>query len=138
VESASSNPYQIVNETELADHPFRKNERIEVGLAHRPIQAIEGDAQRTPAFDDAVHVPRAVRIEIHRRAHVAGLVEMRVNLQAEGSCHFQRIHDMEIVSPCFGKIFPRVRGRVWRDQTVTPNTARKASSLFASRTSRSQ
>ena len=43
----------------------------------------------TTAFDDAIHVRRAVRIEIHGRAHVAGLVEMRVDLQAECSGHFR-------------------------------------------------
>ena len=50
----------------------------------------------------------------------AGLVEVRVEADAETHRHFNRVDDVEVVRPGFGKVFPRMGRRVGGDETCLP------------------
>ena len=75
--------------------------------------------RRKPGFDQLFYMPGDIRIEIHRNRKVADFVELGWTL-AEGAGHFQCIHDVKVVRPRFGKIFPRMRGRIGRDEPLLP------------------
>ena len=58
--------HYVVHETQFRHHGWRKHERIQVGVAHRTIEAVHREGQRQPAVNDICHLGGPIGIEIDR------------------------------------------------------------------------
>ena len=112
--------HEIMNGSELCDHRWRQDEGVKVRPPHRPIQIVEGIAQRNPGVDQFGDITRPIRIEVDFRVKIAALCQSGMDINAERGRHFQRVYNVKVVSPGFCEIFPRVRGRVASDKAFLP------------------
>ena len=109
----------LMHEGKLPDHRRRQNEGIEIRLAHAAVDRVDGEGERQPGVDDAVHLGD-VRIEVDHRIEAGTLGHLRAQPQAECARGFERIDHVEIVRPGFRKILPGVRARIGGDEMLGP------------------
>jgi hypothetical protein len=109
-----------MNEAQLLDDRGREHERVEIGSAHRPIDAVHGDDERRPSVDDLIDRAQDVGVEVEPRRMGAVPVDRRLDPEPERARRLERIDDMEIVGPGLGEILPRMRSCVSRDEAPRP------------------
>src|SRR4051794_6425967 len=88
---------KMVDEAELFDHRGREDERVNVGLAHAAVKAVEREGQRQPHVDELLSVANLVGVEVDRRLELTAMVELRIDADPERSRHLQGVDDVEIM-----------------------------------------
>lgn len=111
--------HQLVDEGQFRDDIRRQNEWIKVRFSHATVDRVHRNGQRDPGIDQPVYIPRLVGIEVDYGAEV-GLIVGGLNPHTERGSHFQRIDNVQIMRPCLGEIFPRVRRSVAADISIPP------------------
>ena len=109
----------IVDEAQLIDCRLGEHEGIEVGLAHRAVEAVERQRQRQPAVDQRADAGRAIGIEIDAGVELVAARQPGVRRQAEGAGDLQRVDDMEVMRPGLGEVLPGMRRGVGADEMTT-------------------
>jgi hypothetical protein len=56
---------QGMDEAQLFDRPGRQHKRIEIGLTHGAVEAVDGEGNGQPGIDQRTHAGGIVGIEIH-------------------------------------------------------------------------
>ena len=113
-------PHEVVNEAQLLHDRWRDDERIEIGSAHRAIDAVHGDDERRPGVDNPLDRTDRIRVEVELGEMRAFFVDRRRDPEPERARRFERVHDVEVMGPGFGEILPRMRGCVSRDKALRP------------------
>ena len=152
--------HEVVNEAQLLHDRRRDDERVEIGPAHGPIDAVHGDDEGRPGVDNPLDRTVCVRVEVELGEMRALSVDSRRDPEPERVRRLERVDDMQVMRPGFGEILPWMRGRISRDEALrpvgrrallvmalerglviresSPNIARHRSSLPPSRTRMSQ
>jgi hypothetical protein len=111
---------ETVDEAELLDNRRVQNERIKIGLPHASVDAVESEGERQPRVDQLRDALGAIRLEIDPRLQIFAGVDSRIDIDAESASRLERIDDVKLVRPGFGKVFPGVGCGVGADEAFVP------------------
>ena len=109
-----------MNEAQLLYDRRSDDERVEIGSAHRPIDAVHGDDERRPGVDNPLDRTLHVGVEVELGEVRAFPINSRRDPEPERVRRFERVDDVQVMRPGFGEILPRMRGRVSRDEALQP------------------
>src|ERR1700734_3469090 len=105
-----------MNEAQLLHDRRRDYERVEIGTAHRPIDAVHGDDERRPGVDNPLDRTVCVGVEVELGEMRALPVDGWRDSEPERVRRLKRVDDVEGVPPAFSKTPPRMLSRVCRDE----------------------
>jgi hypothetical protein len=97
-----------MDEPKLLHHRRREDEGVEIGSAHRPVDAVHGDDERRPGVDNPLDRTDRVGVEVELSEMRPFLVDSRRDPEPERVRGFERVDDMQIMRPGFGEILPRM------------------------------
>src|SRR5471030_1774287 len=82
--------HQLMNEAKLLHDRRRQDKRIQIGLSHAAVDAVERESQRQPRIDQLLNALRTIRLEIDLRFQFGADVEAGMDADPERASHFQR------------------------------------------------
>jgi hypothetical protein len=110
-----------VDEFQLSDGEFRKDEWIQIGEADAAVEGIEGVSERIPVLKNGAETGFKIVNVVGSAGHgVGGWVFAGAQAESKTSGRFESIDNMQVVSPGFGPIFPRVGGGISGDESILP------------------
>ncbi len=112
--------HDVMHETQLRHHGWGEDKWIKIRVAHGAVEAVHGEGQRQPGTDDLGHADGFVRIEVDVRRQGFILDQARFHADPEGSGHFQRIDDVQVVRPGLGPVLPRMGAGILADVAFLP------------------
>src|ERR1700722_2030204 len=86
--------HDLMHERQFGNRRRWQNERIEILVAHRPIEAIDREGEWQPGINDLLHTTRAIRVWVDFSRQRFITHHLGLNLDAKCAGHFERIESV--------------------------------------------